>query len=884
MNADRWERIQNLFHEAADLNPPERGAFLERACHGDAELRSEVLALLEEDQASTILDRDMGQIAEELLGEEPKGASGKLPFEAIGPYRISRLLGEGGMGVVYLAERDDLGSRVAIKILRDAWMSPARRQRFTLEQRTLAQLSHPSIARLYDADTLPDGTPWFAMEYVEGVPLTEYCRARSSPIEERLRLFRAICEAVDYAHRHAIIHRDLKPSNILVKTDGEARLLDFGIAKQMDPSESGGDLTRTGLRLMTPAYAAPEQIRGEPASIQTDVYSLGVVLYELLTGHAPFDPDGRSPGELETAILTQDPVKPSASAQASAGAHGGLALSKAQWADLDVLCLTAMHKDSARRYRSVEAVIRDLDHYTHGEPLEARPDTLGYRTGKFIRRNRTPVIASAAAAAIVVALVVFFTIRLANARNAALAQAARTQRIQTFLLNLFDGGDKEAGPAEDLRVTTLIDRGVAEARSLNSDPAVQAEIYQTLGGVYQKLGKFDQADTLLQQSLSERRNLAAASRSDVSESEVALGLLRSDQAKLDEAERLVREGLSSLQQSLPPTAPAVIKATIALGQVLEAKGAYTEGISLMEKAAAAQDRPGVVTPELADTLGELANHHFYAGHYEIADALNQRALAMHRQIYGDTHPKVAEDLINLGASQQDRGHYAEAERYHRQALAIHEAYYGPDHPQTAASLTLVGRALYNQKHYEEAESLLHRALAIQERAHGPVHPSVASALNDLGNIATMQNRYAEAEADFQRMADIYRSIYHDHHYLIGIAQSNLATVYLNEKQYGRAESLYREAIRRFTEALSPEHVNTGIARIKLGRALLREQRYRDAEPEILAGYGIVAKQASPSVSWLVSARKDLVEVYGALHEPEKAAPFQALLNQVSAKK
>src|SRR5271155_1671544 len=310
MDSTRWERIQSLFHEVADLPEPEQRVFLKAACGDDDVLVADVLALVEEDaRGASFLDRDLADVAQQVLDEATSSA---LPFKEFGPYRIKKALGEGGMGVVYLAERVDLGSLVAIKLLRDAWLSPARRERFASEQRTLAQLNHPSIARLYDADTLEDGTPWFVMEYVEGVPLTEYCRKNSCSIEERLKLLRMVCEAVQYAHQHALIHRDLKPSNILVKRDGSVRLLDFGIAKQIEDFDAPVDQTRTALRLMTPAYAAPEQVRGERVGIQADVYALGVILYELLAGRLPFDFAHKTAGEAATMVTTVAPEKPSA--------------------------------------------------------------------------------------------------------------------------------------------------------------------------------------------------------------------------------------------------------------------------------------------------------------------------------------------------------------------------------------------------------------------------------------------------------------------------------------------------------------------------------------------------------------------------------------------
>ncbi len=278
MDRDRWGRIQTLFHEAAILPQAKQRGFLESACGEDEGLVADVLALLHEDaRGGSLLDQPLAEIAHKVLADDAHS----LPFQELGPYRIRKVLGEGGMGVVYLAEREDLGSLVALKLLRDAWLSPARRERFSAEQRTLAQLNHPSIARLYDADTLSDGTPFFVMEYVEGLPLTEYCAQNQCSVERRLQLFRQVCEAVEYAHSNAVIHRDLKPSNILVRSDGTIRLLDFGIAKQIESFEVPAQQTMTGLRLMTPAYAAPEQIRGQRLGVQTDVYSLGVILYEL---------------------------------------------------------------------------------------------------------------------------------------------------------------------------------------------------------------------------------------------------------------------------------------------------------------------------------------------------------------------------------------------------------------------------------------------------------------------------------------------------------------------------------------------------------------------------------------------------------------------------
>ena len=865
----RWERIQALFHAAADLPAAERADYIAGQCGSDRELLESVTAMLEEDaRGGSLLDHAVAHAAERVFGHSDP----LLRPDRFGPYRLREVLGEGGMGVVYLAGREDLGSVAAIKILRDAWLSPARRERFASEQRTLAQLNHPSIARLYDADTLGDGTPWFAMEYVQGIPLTSYCSERALSIRERLRLFRAVCEAVQHAHQHLVVHRDLKPSNILVTPEGAVKLLDFGIAKQLEQVDRTADQTRTGLRLMTPAYAAPEQITGSRIGVHTDVYALGVVLYELLTGGLPFEVSALTPGQVEIAIMEQEPERPSVRAGQR---DTGPGTDRASWADLDVLCLTAMQKDPARRYSTVEGLVRDIEHFLAGEPLEARPDTMAYRLGKFVRRNRARVMAAAIALGLMIGLVVFYTARLTGARNAALGETARAQRIQRFTMNLFEGGDKAVGPADSLRVVTLLDRGLLEARTLVAEPALQAELYETLGSIYQKLGALIRADTLLSAALDQRRKLFRSGGPEVTGSLLALGMLRADQARFDEAQRLVLKALQDSRGTLPENHPVLAQATFGLGRVLQERGRYDSAIAVSGEAVRRYSAlAGKPTPELAASLSQLADDHFYAGHYDASDSVNLLVLPMYRELYGERHPLVAGILINLGAAQFQRGKYAEAERFDREGLSIMEAFYGGQHHETAYTLTMLARALVSQDKTTEGVPLLQRALAIRERVFGPWHPAVASTLNELGNAAVRGKDLDAAEANFGRMLAIYRRVYGQKHYLIGIAISNLASVSVERKDYPRAERMYREAIALYAETQGPEHVNTGIARIKLGRTLLREGRFSEAAEESSAGYDIVSKQAVPGVSWLKNARKDLAMAYDSLKQPEKAARFR----------
>lgn len=875
MDARRWERIQELFHEAADLAPGARTALLDRACAGDPELRAQVEALLDGDAAGeSLVDRDVSHVASALL---PHAHSAPLPTHVVGPYRLVRLLGEGGMGVVYLAERADLGSVAAIKLLRDAWLSPARRERFVAEQKVLAQLNHPAIARLFDAGTLADGTPWIAMEHVEGVALGEYCRSRQLPLRARLQLVRGVGEAVLHAHQNLVIHRDLKPSNVLVRDDGSVKLLDFGIAKQLEPSDDEGDaqdeVTRTGVRLMTPAYAAPEQVKGEPVGIHTDVYALGVMLYELLSGALPFDLTDKTPGESVRLIVETDPPRPSAR-----GSRDGVQASRAEWDDLDVLCLTAMHKDPARRYRSVDALVRDIDHFLAGEPLDAHADTWGYRLATFVRRNRRAVGATAVALVAGVALVTFYTVCLAQARDRALSETVRAQRIQRFMSNLFRGGDEAAGPAESLRVVTLLDQGVAEARALDLEPRVQADLYQTLGGIYGQLGALERADSLLGRGLSQWRRIAGDSSVEAARAMVALGDLRTSQARYDEGEQLLRAGVTTLSASRDAGDAAVIEARTALGRALTERGEHARAIAELDSAMASL-RAGETArrePRLVhEALGELANAHFYAGNYDVADSLNRQVLAMTRALYGERHPRVAEDLMNLGATQQERGKYKESEQLFREALAISTAFYGENHYRTAGNLTYLGRSLLLQNRYAEARIPFERALAIRERVFGAMHPFVANTLNELGSLAVREERYADAEALYHRVLDIYGRAYSGKNFRRGVATANLADTYMYRKDYRRAEPLYREALDIYIASQGAEHLNTGIGHIKLGRCLLRSGRFREAVPETERGYAIVAKVAAPDVSFLQAARLDLSIAFDSLGKPAEAGRYRA---------
>jgi serine/threonine-protein kinase len=812
MNPAEYARLAALFDQASRLGQAARAELLR--AHPDLAPHLEALLAADAAAQSTLLDQPAADIANQMLAASS--------IAACGPYTLEARIGEGGAGVVYRGRRSDLNLVAAVKVLRDAWVSPERRRRFDREQRTLASLQHPGIARFLDAGLTPDGTPWIAMELIDGLPLMQYVVSRSLPLPARLQLFQQICAAVEYAHGRAVIHRDLKPSNILVDPSGAPRLLDFGIARHLDDTDAPP--TRPEFRMLTPGYAAPEQVLGQPPGIYTDVYALGVILRELAASTPA--------GEL-----------------------------RAVWEK-------AAHPDPALRYSSAGALARDVGRFLANQPLEARPPSLLYHSRKFAARHRAKVVTAAAALALMLAMAGWFTWRLRQSRDHAIAAAARAQRLQAFLLQLFEGGDAAAGPSQGLTVETLIARGVREAGALNREPAVQGEVYETLGRMYGKLGRYQEAEHLLTQAAELNRG-SPHRISTLTE----LALIYSEQSRLEQARQTARNAITEALASLGPSHSLTLAAQEMLGRILTEQGHYSQAITVLGAALAARAAAGDPAATAA-AASALSNAHFYAGAYGLARGLAQQALSARQAAFGLQHPLVADDHISLGVVEFDTGRYAQAEKCYRQALAIRENWYGAQHPDTASAQTLLGRALVYQGKHEQARLFLEQALATQQRVFGPLHVRVASALNDLGNIHVAQQRYPQAEQCYRRMEQIYRASYGDSHYLVATAISNRGNVHLRQGDPRRAEPLFRDAVARYSTALGPTHANTAIARIRLGRALLRQKRWRESAAESRAGYDLLSQQVQAPVSWLQGAREDLAAAYRQLGDAQQSRRFQ----------
>ncbi len=902
LTPERWPHIEALLDRAFDLPPAERTALLEAAEADDPDLIREVRALLHAGDRAHALLEDSGLLlrwqrglpatgAEGPLREGPDAADEDLTGRAVGRYRLLEEIGRGGMGTVYRAERADgaFEHTVALKLIRPGMGSAAVLRRFRHERQVLASLDHPNVARILDGGRADDGRPYLVMELVDGEPITAYCNRRRLGVEARLRLFRQVCDAVAYAHRRLVVHRDLKPSNVLVAEDEQGRphvkLLDFGIAKLMHPAEAGlfsgeagseATLTRDGRLPLTPQYAAPEQVRGEAITTATDVYALGVLLYELLTGQPPYRLDASRPAEWERVIGGVEPQRPSAAApQGEAESHGGEPLKKRLAGDLDTICLKALRKEPERRYPSPEALGADLERHLGGLPVEARPDTLAYRARKFVGRHRRAVAATAAVVVAFLALVGFYTQRLATERDRAEQEATTAEQVTAFLVDVFQSSDPFIVGGQEVTARELLDRGVERIDGLGDEPAVQAVLLSVFGNIYHRLGLYDDARPLLERALTRYREVWGPTheRTALGLSELA-GLLI-DVGELDEAERLLREALA-IDRRLDSDDPSgVVRRLNNLASVLWNKGAYAEAEPLYRDALAVRRRlHDGPHPDVALSLNNLASVLQDLGAYAEAESLYREALAMWRQLHGDEHPYIAGTLGNLAGLLVERRAYAEAEPLLREVLAMWRRLLGDEHPDVAVSLNNLAGLLDSVGKETEAEALYRESLAMRRRLLGDEHPYVMQSLINLAGVVYDQDRYEEAETHLTE-ALAMRGVLNEGHPFTGIGLAMMGRLLTKTDRPEKAESLLREALAIAKETRGDEHVRTARMKLALGTTLTALGRYGEAEP-YLTQASTVFQSDDPTV--LSTDREDvglaLVEMYTAWGKPAEAARYR----------
>lgn len=834
-NRDRWHQVRNWFEELVEKPQADRPGALAALASRNPELAREVENMLRwHEEADRFLGEPPGLPASPSLdlAGNPGDAQPLLPPEKLGPYRILGPLGQGGMGTVYRAERgDDVYQKpVAIKILEGPYQRPELVSRFKTERQILARLDHPNIATLLDGGTTPAGQPYLVMELIDGIPIDRYCDDRRLGVEERLRLIGKVAAAVQYAHRHLVVHRDLKPANILVTPEGEPKLLDFGIAKILEPSALSLDVlaTEMGVAPLTPEYASPEQITGRPITAGSDVYSLGVLLYELLTGRSPYRLALRGAGleRLAQQIVRDEPERPSLAVlrPLEEGARGVGAeeaatrratepkpLSRRLAGDLDTVVAKALAKEPDRRYGSAEQLAADLEAHLEGRPVQARPDTFFYRSGKFLHRHAWASASTAGAFLILVALVAVLWVQ----RLQLLRQTHRAETVSTFLSEVFANPDPAQSRGAELSARELLDRGAKKIEGrLGREPEVLGDLLLTIGRSYKGLGLYAQATAALERALSERLRSEGAGTPAVADVLQELAESETFAGNFSGAEAHLRQAVA-IRRRRPPMGKPAVESLVQLARALELKGERKEAGDLFAEALRTARSLGD-RATIAGVLHRTAIFDRQESRPEISEKNFREALKLRRETLGADHPDVAVTLNDFGLFLLEQGRFAEAEANLHQAEKIERRLYGQSHPDLAITLNNLALLRQRQARPKEAESLFRRALAMLASTTSPAHPLRATVGQNLGDLLAETGRVDEAESLFRQALDLRRRALPPGHPDTAATLNNLARLDADRQRWSEADALLKEALATSRAALGPRHAQVATILNNLG--------------------------------------------------------------------
>jgi serine/threonine-protein kinase len=828
MQPKRWRQIDEILQSAIDCSLENRQSLLDSSCGDDAELRREVESLLAHEKGDWFTAAagfsDAVKVLEDRISRQREG-------QRIGPYRVLREIGHGGMGAVYLAARADdaFEKQVAIKLIQCGISTESMIQRFRAERQILARLDHVNIARLVDGGTTESGLQYIVMDYIEGEPIDKYCETRKLGTPERLRLFQSVCSAVHYAHQNLIIHRDIKPGNILVTADGIPRLLDFGIAKLVDPALTAGAET-TMVRPMTPDYASPEQVRGETITTASDVYSLGVLLYELLTRQKPYQLTGKSLAEIEQAICQREPGRPSTATGAGAG--------RRLRGDLDNIVLMAMRKDPQRRYGSVEQLSEDIRRHLGGLPVIARPDTIGYRTTKFLTRHKVGVAAVALVVLTLSGGIVATTWQVRVAR----LQTVKAQRINTFLqdiLGFADTGWESSNLTKnpDAKISDAVDLAAARAETeLRDQPEVQAEMRRTIGTVYVNQGRWKRAEEVLRPALETQiRIYGSADHREVARTAHMLAWALWREGKLEEAEKLSRAAAATFRK--------------------EAQSGHPDMFGLV------------------GTLGTLGGIFGVKGDVKASDFYYREALQYTSNLTGKDRAMVGLLDLNLGVSCYKRGDLEEAERMERAAVEEFRNLPAGNYSELAVALADLGSILTRKRQLGEAESCIREGLQLARRLMGNMHFDTAQVLDILADLLYSKGDYPAAEDAANEALHIFSQTLPKPNIVTTTPLMQLGLVLNRTGRSRLAEAHLREVLAIRTRMLPAGDQSIAAAEGALGECLTTQKRFWEAEPLLLRSFAETKSNLSEKDPRTMEARQRLKTLYAAWQKPEAAVLY-----------
>jgi eukaryotic-like serine/threonine-protein kinase len=813
--------------------------------------------------------------------------------DRIGPYRVLRTLGVGGMGEVYLAERADteFDQQVAIKVVFGGSLTRGVHSRIKVERQILAQLDHPNIAHLMDGGSLPDGTAYIVMEYVDGHHIDAFCDSNRLDIVARLKLFQIVCAAVHYAHQNLIVHRDLKPSNILVTADGVPKLLDFGIAKLLDERQAGHHtlaVTQADLRLMTPDHASPEQVRGLAVTTASDVYVLGVLLYKLLAGTGPFVIPSMRLTDIERAICERDPPLPSQTVGPDSSEETrGLAearsttvhrLRRTLRGDLDNIVIMAMRKEPERRYSSSQQMAADIQRYLDGKPVIARRDTLSYRSAKFVRRHWLPVTAGLGTVFLILAFATTTYVqslriaaerdRVAEQRERAERERIRAEEVSSFLVSLFKLSDPEENRGILVSARELLDSGAKRLRTgLQNQPATKAALLSTVGEVYDSLGQYQDALPILSESLRLQAQSNDESRINTL---LELGRARIGAGDLGAAEPPLQEALRLSQDNFGASGQEAGRALWVLGKLRQQQGRFAEARDLYKRALAISETTLAPQTDVSAVLDDLAQIYARELQWPLAKQTYERALDVDRRVLGDDHPRVAIHLQNLAVVAQNIGDLAQAEALYRDVIRREERAYGDRHPETAITKGNYGLLLQREGRLAEAEPILRDVVSTTLSLYGPDHYKVGYARVSLAMLLHDQAKLSAAESEFRQALAIYDKSLPANHQYRASALMHFARLLVDLGKPDEALAMSAQSIEIWTATSPPASPSTAQAHAIHAYALAHLGKPHEAADELDGALPVLlrARGADDPVvrraqNWLRGVRPDPLQTASA---------------------
>ncbi|MEL7833406.1 serine/threonine-protein kinase [Fodinibius sp. Rm-B-1B1-1] len=877
MGNQDWEKIETIIDQVLDLPREEQQRFVEKQCSDDPELMGRVTQLLK-----SIFDSEgwLEELKEhkyypgEDVADDIKaltGSNNDLTGQQVGSYTIKKQIGKGGMGSVYLAERTDgeFDHRVAIKIIRQGHNTHKNILRFRREQQILAGLNHPGIGRLYDGGITDDGFPYIIMEYVDGIPIDEYCLQHNCSVDEKIELFKQVLEAVRYAHENLVIHRDLKPGNILVDGSGNIKILDFGISKLLEDEEDTS-LTQTGARLLTPKYAAPEQIRQKHITTSCDLYALGMVFYKLLAGILPFDFAGCSGYKVEQTILHKQPPAPSKKVK-NPNTENQLK------GDLDAIVLKAIRKNPEERYRGITELLDDIRNYQENMPVNAQKGSTAYRISKFFKRHKTPIAVAVTFLLLIFSIAFYYTNQIAKERDRAKFEAQKATEIQEFLVDIFryNNPDAKEYAGKDLTAQELLQAGLSNVENeLQYHPETQIGIMISIGAAFRNLDELEDAEEAIKMALEKSKDHFGMDDMQTASIYTSLAKIKRDAGEYEKSDELINQAIE-INETIADTALKKLAnkySILAYNQAYKSKYHkseelfnYTDSLYIAADASNSLGRYNSLSNfaevkvklgeyekalkynkkaldfyrelydgdhiNIATALNKIGNIHQRLGNHEQADEYYRQSLDMKLQLLDEDNTSVAISYQDIAINLRIMGRYAEAEKFAQKDLEIMEEVYDEDHIKITPSLNIVGLVKRDLEEYEEAEELFERIIAIKENYYEKELPTLAASIYNLAHLYQTTGRYEEAYAMYKRVVDIDKNNLGPEHPEVAVDLNKLGDVSREMEAYSQADSIFSEAKPIFMDAFPNDHYRVAEHLVSHGQLKLRQKQFEEAQKD-----------------------------------------------------